>query len=123
MSEEITLAPCGNCPFTKKTRQQSTACVHLLDIIDGLLNEYDPNARHTCHKTDPRADGFDRSYSGPTKLCSGFIASAQKSRYRLNKIKIPIDLQKNVFSFNELKETYRTAIRRYRRWEKKRIEF
>lgn len=60
--------PCNTCPFLKKTPLEG-APDWLKDVI--RLHKQDPFFNHTCHKTDPKADG----YVGGKKVtsCAGHI--------------------------------------------------
>lgn len=60
--------PCSDCPFVKSS-PLSGSPDWLRDILERQVN--DEYFRHTCHKTDPNADG----YRGGKKVrdCSGHI--------------------------------------------------
>lgn len=55
--------PCSDCPFVKKNPLQGSPA-WLKDVV--TMHREDPYFHHTCHKTDPKADGF----SGAKKVRS-----------------------------------------------------
>ena len=62
------MKPCGDCPFVKKTPLDG-APDWVTEVIN--LDRENPYFHHSCHKTDPNADG----YKGAKKKthCSGHM--------------------------------------------------
>lgn len=58
--------PCSDCPFVIKNELKG-APDWLADVFYG--HTLNASFRHTCHKTDPDADGYVR---GEAKSCVGF---------------------------------------------------
>lgn len=110
---------CDDCPFRKDSRQQAFACVALMDFVD--YRKQSDFWQHTCHKTDPRAAGYKEGYTGEKRQCVGSMASAKKSRVRnCIRIEVPRGTMAKVWSFPELGKVYKSALRRIKRWERKR---
>ncbi len=62
------LKPCNDCPFLKRSPLNGSP-EWLTEILElGLKN---PFFEHSCHKTDPKADGYKKG--GKKKECSGYI--------------------------------------------------
>lgn len=63
--------PCGNCPFrSDRTDILEDASPDWAEETLQILS--DPYlSGHSCHKTDPTADGFNPDYKGPTEHCAG----------------------------------------------------
>lgn len=58
---------CDTCPFRKDVPLDGSP-EWLMDVIKGLKRK---NLQHTCHKSDPEADGY---VGGPRKQhCVGFL--------------------------------------------------
>lgn len=49
------MKPCNDCPFLKSSPLQGAP-----DWLEDVMKHHhaDPYFTHSCHKTDPRADGF-----------------------------------------------------------------
>lgn len=47
--------PCNDCPFMKSSPMNGSP-EWLKDVL--MLHDKSPYFRHTCHKTDPNADGY-----------------------------------------------------------------
>lgn len=62
------MKPCNNCPFMKSSPLDG-APDWLREVLE--LHAADEYFTHTCHKTDPNADG----YSGKSKVreCAGHL--------------------------------------------------
>lgn len=58
--------PCKTCPFLIGT-ENIGASDWLVDVIIGVKRE---NLDHSCHRTDPRADGYK---AGEPSHCWGFL--------------------------------------------------
>lgn len=67
--------PCSTCPFRKNAKEVG-AGDWLLDVLKMFFNRA---AKHTCHKTDPKADLYR---SGNPKACVGF--DQMRMNVRLN---------------------------------------
>lgn len=68
--------PCNDCPFVKENPKLGSP-EWLGDVIMGHRG---PGFSHTCHKTDPKADGF---VGGKTKLlCAGFERIKENRRMK-----------------------------------------
>ena len=63
-------APCDDCPFKRTTPLHSGVYSSLLDYHNNLMNRI---MAHTCHKTDPRADGYVESYQNKPQHCFGAL--------------------------------------------------
>jgi hypothetical protein len=59
---------CKDCPFRRSTP-------HHEGVASDLENLYGQIERggflHSCHKTDPRSDGYVEGYKGPVSHCAG----------------------------------------------------
>jgi len=62
-----TSKPCSDCPFVVST-PLSGSVEWLEDVFKATMPE--GSMMHSCHKTDPRADGYVR---GKARMCSGYI--------------------------------------------------
>ena len=68
--------PCDDCPFRSD--------VYFHEGIFGSLDDYEKSFEsgefaHTCHKTDKRADGFEKSYKKEhPQHCAGMLIMAKK---------------------------------------------
>lgn len=62
--------PCKDCPF----RRDVTPHVGVLQKMELYLGQM-VNGRfaHSCHKTDPRSDGWSGRYYGPVQHCAGAL--------------------------------------------------
>ncbi len=90
------MKPCSDCPFMKSSPLQG-APEWLKDVMDiGLLH---PSIRHSCHKTDPVADGFN-GRAKKTRECSGHI------RMMMNEMDKTPGRDGVYKSLQELAETY-----------------
>ena len=58
---------CNECPFYRKNKLEGSP-EWLKDIL--WFNRTNPDFSHTCHKTDPKADGY---VGGKTRECVGHI--------------------------------------------------
>lgn len=62
------MKPCGDCPFMKNSPLNGS-----VEWMEDVFNFYraDKFFKHTCHKTDPKADG----YNGAKKVmeCAGHV--------------------------------------------------
>lgn len=61
------MRPCSDCPFMKSSPLDGSP-----DWLRDVLEHHTQNKffRHTCHKTDPKADGY---VNGEAKECRGHI--------------------------------------------------
>ncbi len=62
--------PCDDCPFRRDVPCHDGVMGDLIGIWGKVEHG---NFAHSCHKTDPRSDGFVDSYKGPTQHCAGAI--------------------------------------------------
>ena len=62
--------PCNSCPFLKETSNYGHID-WIEDVIAGIKNK---SLTHTCHKTDPKADGYIGHKEGKESVCIGFTA-------------------------------------------------
>src|SRR5262245_42241140 len=62
--------PCSDCPFRVDTPHHEGIATGLTELY-GCMEM--GTAAHSCHKTDPAADGFSPSYQGPIQHCAGFM--------------------------------------------------
>lgn len=113
---EAVAAPCADCPFRKDSRRESLTCENMIDSVERW--EIGDEQLHSCHKTHKAALGYKPGYEGPVMACAGSLASAQKSGFPLSLPAKPVN-EVLVWSFDELKQVYKSAIRRIRRWERK----
>lgn len=63
--------PCADCPFRSDAKMHNGVFKDLPKMV--RMHE-DGRLAHTCHKTDPRADGYVEGYSGPVQHCGGMLA-------------------------------------------------
>lgn len=66
---------CSDCPFRKSSP--------LHEGVMRALPEYHRNLKegrfgHTCHKTDPRSDGYTDEYKGQIQHCVGSLSMLKK---------------------------------------------
>ena len=61
------MKPCNDCPFYKKSPLVGSPD-WLTDVFNGSLRR--DGFKHTCHKTDPNADGY---VGGKTRKCVGYL--------------------------------------------------
>ena len=64
----MNLKPCGDCPFVRATPLDG-APDWLEDVM--RLGQANPYFEHSCHKTDPKADGF--AGAKKTRECAGHL--------------------------------------------------
>lgn len=69
MERDIQPVACKTCPFRKKAKIIGSR-EYLIDVF-GLL--YHGSLKHSCHRTDPKADGY---VGGETKQCLGILKVA-----------------------------------------------
>ncbi len=67
--------PCADCPFKKSTPFHDGVGSSLPDLYEGVEKGL---ITHTCHKTDPRSDGYEDNYNGQVQQCAGFIVMLKK---------------------------------------------
>jgi hypothetical protein len=68
--------PCDDCPFRKDVPPEDG----IGGNIPSMFADIDMGRfTHTCHKTDPRADGFIPTHEGPIQHCAGAIIMMLKS--------------------------------------------
>ena len=69
------IKPCTTCPF-RKDKPNWGNLEWLEDVIKGLnLIKKDMGGfQHTCHKTDPKADGYLGHKEGKDSICYGMVA-------------------------------------------------
>lgn len=65
--------PCSTCPFREGTTNYG-AIDWLQDVMIGIKSG---QMTHTCHKTDPAADGYVRG--DQVQHCSGYLGMLKKS--------------------------------------------
>lgn len=63
-------APCADCPFKKTTPFHDGVGASLPELYEGIVDK--KTVVHTCHKTDPRSDGYEDNYQGQIQQCAGF---------------------------------------------------
>ena len=64
------LSPCNDCPFKKNAPFHNGIVKDLPQYIKDMdKGEF----AHTCHKTDPRADGYKEGYAERPQHCVGAI--------------------------------------------------
>lgn len=61
---------CNNCPFRRSTPHHEGVATDLVSL-HGQIEK--GGFLHSCHKTDPRSDGFVVGYTGPVSHCAGSI--------------------------------------------------
>ena len=64
-------APCSDCPYRRNSPAHEGIAKNLPFVISQLMT--DQAVAHSCHKTDPRADGFKPGYEGDVQHCAGFL--------------------------------------------------
>lgn len=69
--------PCNDCPFKKKAKYHEGVLQALPNYHAGMEMG---NFGHSCHKTDPRSDGFNEGFKGKAKHCMGAIALMAKDK-------------------------------------------
>lgn len=62
-------APCESCPFRTDIPPWGSDD-WAADVLQMLDKRYLPHS-HTCHRTDAKADGFNKAYEGPVQHCAG----------------------------------------------------
>lgn len=60
---------CNTCPFRKNCKTIGAAD-WLSDVVRGLIHG---NFHHSCHKTDPKADGYVGHKEGKESICMGIV--------------------------------------------------
>lgn len=60
--------PCKDCPFKRSTPHHEGVASDLVNL-HGQIEK--GGFLHSCHKTDPRSDGFVQGYTGPVFHCAG----------------------------------------------------
>lgn len=68
------MKPCNTCPFLKGTENLG-ALDWLKDIAEGVKRG---SLSHSCHKTDPKADGYVGHKEGKDSVCVGFLGMIKK---------------------------------------------
>lgn len=63
--------PCADCPFKKSTQLHSGVMGSLLEYEEHLKRG---SFSHSCHKTDPRSDGYEDTYAGKVQHCIGLLS-------------------------------------------------
>lgn len=60
--------PCSDCPFKKPFKENGS-----IEWIEDVMERHqkDQFFAHTCHKTDPKADGYIGR--GKKRLCAGAV--------------------------------------------------
>lgn len=62
--------PCSDCPFKIDAKWHS-------GVFESLESYHSRMERgefaHTCHKTDPRSDGYSKAHIGPIEHCAGAL--------------------------------------------------
>lgn len=64
------LRPCNSCPFRKDTKNFGRSD-WLIDVMQALRAG---GLTHSCHKTDPNADGYVGHKVGKESICMGAVA-------------------------------------------------
>lgn len=79
------MKPCNTCPFRKNSPNHGSA-EWLIDVMKGLMAK---NLEHSCHKTDPNADGYVGHQAGKDSICIGAVAmiKADSNRCYDNRVK------------------------------------
>lgn len=69
--------PCRDCPFRKDV-EPHPGVAHELELYFAkiLIGEFS----HSCHKTDPRSDGFEPGYKGAVQHCAGANILTRKTK-------------------------------------------
>lgn len=70
------IKPCSTCPFRKDTTNYGRLD-YLQDLFFGVFIKGAIN--HTCHKTDPNADGYINHSVRKKSVCWGFVSVCLKS--------------------------------------------
>lgn len=69
--------PCADCPFRRAVPKHEGIAANLVSMVTAARAG---TLAHTCHKTDPRADGGKRrGQTGKLQHCAGAILMAKKS--------------------------------------------
>jgi hypothetical protein len=61
---------CNNCPFRKSTPHHEGVASDLSNLWGQIEKG---GFLHSCHKTDPRSDGYVPGYKGPVSHCAGSL--------------------------------------------------
>lgn len=114
--------PCADCPFRRGVPAHQGVAKALPEYASQIEMA---TFAHTCHKTDPRSDGFKPTYTGPVQHCAGALIMCEKSgltqvgpaeawregRYDPTKL----DLAADVYTFPELVRFYLRFLRGLRK--------
>lgn len=68
---------CNSCPFLKGTENLG-AVDWLQDVMAGIKRQC---LSHSCHKTDPKADGYVGHKVGKGSVCVGFLGMMKKTKF------------------------------------------
>ena len=69
--------PCNDCPFRTDADFHSGIIKSLPDLAENYKKDW---FMHSCHKTDPRADGYKEMVNGKTQHCVGSIIMNLKEK-------------------------------------------
>lgn len=61
---------CKDCPFRRSTPHHEGVASDLINL-HGQIEK--GGFLHSCHKTDPRSDGYVPGYKGPVSHCAGSL--------------------------------------------------
>lgn len=83
------IKPCATCPFRKDTANYGRID-YLQDVFVGVFIR--KSIRHTCHKTDPKADGYVNHTPTKRSVCWGFVSTDLKSNARTENVDAFIEM-------------------------------
>lgn len=69
------MKPCNSCPFRKNTKNFGSP-EWLIDVMRGIKKK---NISYSCHKTDPKADGYVGHKEGKDSVCMGIVGMIKKA--------------------------------------------
>jgi len=69
--------PCNDCPFRSDAKFHSGIVKDLPRLAENIK---EGNVIHSCHKTDPRADGFTSLNNGKIQHCAGMMIMEMKDK-------------------------------------------
>lgn len=67
--------PCSDCPFKRSSPLHSGVRESLPHYKEKIA---EGRFGHTCHKTDPRSDGYTDEYHGQVQHCVGVLGMMKK---------------------------------------------